>query len=133
MTHKLLSVLTFGIAILLASCSRDGVTGDWITSESSSSQASNLSIDSDGTVESWYDGNDGSFSIEGTWKYTDESKKTIIVQFDPSTIEADLDNPIAQAIVIRGLEIIAAETQTMTLSDDGKRLNVSGGKSYIRN
>ena len=118
------------MAILITSCSSDPFVGKWVPDNDLSGK-SITQFNSDGTAELIGDADDGTYHMDGTWSHVEGSENTITLKYDSSTAKVDLDNPLAEQIVMMALQEAGATTQTLTLSDDGKRLTADGGNGYF--
>ncbi len=120
------------MAILINACSSDPFVGKWVPDNDTTGR-SITKLNSDGTAELIGDGSDGTYHMDGVWTRIENSENTITLKYDYSTAEVDLDNPLAEHILRMALKAMAENTETLTLSDNGKELKAKGGNGcFVR-
>lgn len=130
---KLTSVFFVMLVLLLtASCgSSNPCVGDWIPE--SGNQDGVIELHSDGTAAYNQQSSDGSVYIKGEWATVEDQENEFTLKFDSSTAKVSADNPLVEMILARAAEIMASQTLTGQVSDDGKTMSFNGGfGSYIR-
>lgn len=131
MGKTFLSSIILAMAMLLTGCSNDPFVGEWAP-DNDTSGGSVTSINSDGTVEFYGDGPTGYYSIKGKWSHVEGNDNSIKVNYDPSTMQIDLKNPLEAVIVEEVLKKMASTTLSFTISEDGERLDGGGNGYFVR-
>lgn len=132
MGKTFLSSIILIMVMLFTACSNDPFVGDWGPNNDPS--GSIFSFDSDGTAEFYGNGDagDGFYSMKGTWSHVEGNDNSIKVNYDPSTMQIDLKNPLEAVIVEEVLKKMASTTLSFTISEDGERLDGGGNGYFVR-
>mgnify|MGYP001043379088 CR=1 FL=1 len=131
MGKTFLSSIILTMVMLFTACSNDSFVGEWVPDNSTSGE-NVMSINSDGTVELYVDTEGGSYSIKGTWSHVEGNDNSIKVNYNPSTIRINLENPLEAVVVEAALKELGSNTLSLTISDDGERLDGGGNGYFVR-
>lgn len=83
-------------------------------------------------MELYVDTEGGSYSIKGTWSHVEGNDNSIKVNYNPSTIRINLENPLEAVVVEAALKELGSNTLSLTISDDGERLDGGGNGYFVR-
>lgn len=117
------------ITLTLSSCSSnnaDPIVGEW-AADNDPDHETILEFTDNGVVIWRYNGDDGTWSLKGTWTKDDKDATDYTLVFNCKTYKSKLDNPMSEVGILVILNEICGEEITLHLSENGKFLTGSVG------
>lgn len=112
------SILSVLFIVMVAACgSSNPWVGEWVP-ENDRNSCQVMHILDNGKAEMINDSSDGYAKMEGTWSLQGENENSMVVKFDSSSIELDFENPIIEAVMEQGLELLAEQTVEFGMTED---------------
>ncbi|MCM1006222.1 MAG: hypothetical protein NC311_17860 [Muribaculaceae bacterium] len=113
----------------LSSCSAehsDHIVGEW-AADNDSEHETILEFTDNGVVIWHYNGEDGKWSVKGTWTKNDDEESEYTMVFNCKTYNSKLENPMAEVGIMIILNEICGKEITLHLTKNGKFLTGSVG------
>lgn len=118
MKKTIYSILSVLFIVMVAACgSSNPWVGEWVP-ENDRNSCQVMHILDNGKAEMINDSSDGYAKMEGTWSLQGENENSMVVKFDSSSIELDFENPIIEAVMEQGLELLAEQTVEFGMTED---------------
>ncbi len=125
---KILVLLALFITV---SCGSDKPwVGDWVADSGTDDYV--VKIKSNGTIIYDQKSDDGTLYVKGKWTEVAGSENQFTIQFDASTIDVDIDNPLGEMLLQQMAEAMCSQPINAEVSDDGKYMSFGGNGGFVR-